>query len=48
MKEIFEEKLLKVVGVSRLKETHKTEQKGKWLVVTNKACKPQVKRERNE
>ena len=48
MKEKVEEKLLKVAGISRLEETHMTEQKRKWLVVTNKACKPQVKRERNE
>ena len=45
MKEKVEEKLLKVAGISRLEETHMTEQKRKWLVVTNKACKPQVKRE---
>ena len=45
MREKVEEKLLKVAGISRLEETHMTEQKGKWLVVTNKACKSQVKRE---
>ena len=35
----------KVLGMSRLEETHMTELKGKWLVVTNKVCKSQVKRD---
>ena len=39
-----EEKLLKVAGISILEEAHMTELKGKLLVVTNKACKSQVKR----
>ena len=39
------ENLLKVVGISRLEETHISELKEKWLVVKNKACKSQVKRE---
>ena len=45
MREKVEEKLLKVARISRLEKTNMTEQKGKWLVVTNKACKAQVKRE---
>ena len=44
MKEKVKERVLKVAGVSRLEETHMTEQKGKWNVVTNKDCKQQVKR----
>ena len=46
MREKVEEKLLKeVVEISRLEETHMTELKGKWLVVNNKECKAQVKKE---
>ena len=45
MRDKVEEKLLKVVGISKLEKTHMTELKGKWLVVTNKECKSQVKRE---
>ena len=45
MREKVEEKLLKVAGISRLEETHMTELKGKWLVVNNKECKAQVKKE---
>ena len=45
MKEKVEEKLLKVAGISRIDETRMAEQKGKQLVVTNKAYKTQVKRE---
>ena len=45
MKDKVEEKLLKVVGISRLEETHVTESKGKWLVFTDKAYKSKVKRE---
>ena len=45
MRKKVEEKLLKVAGISRLEETHMTELKDKWLVVTNKECKTQVKRE---
>ena len=45
MKEKVEEKLLKVAGISRIDETRMTEQKRKWLVVTNKAYNTQVKRE---
>ena len=33
------EKLRQVVGISGVGETHLTMDKGKWLVVTNKACK---------
>lgn len=44
MKEKVKERVPKVAGVSRLEETHMTEQKGKWNVVTNKDCKQQVKR----
>jgi len=43
-REKVEEKLLKVAGISRLEEIHMTELKGKWLVVTSKECKAQVKR----
>ena len=39
LKDKVEEKLLKVVKISRLEETHVTESKGKWLVFTDKAYK---------
>ena len=45
MREKVKEKLLKVPGISRLEETHMTELKIKWIVVTNKECKAQIKRE---
>ena len=45
LKDKVEEKLLKVVGISRLEEAHVTKSKGKWLVFTNKSYKSQVKRE---
>ena len=45
MKVKFEEKPLKVAGISILEKIHMTEQNGKWSVVINKACRPQVKRE---
>ena len=39
MKEKNEERLLKVAGMSRLKDTHMTELKRKRRVIINKACK---------
>ena len=39
------DKLRQVAGISGIEETHLTLDKGKWLVVTNKACKTQVKKE---
>ena len=45
MREKVKEKLLKVPGISRLEETQMTELKIKWIVVTNKECKAQIKRE---
>ena len=45
MRKKVEDKLLKVVGISRIEETYMTTIKGKWLVVTHKLCKPQLKRE---
>ena len=38
-------KLRQVAGILGVEETHLTLDKGKWLVVTNKACKHQVKKE---
>ena len=40
-----QDKLRQVAGISGIEETHLTIDKGKWLVVTNKACKNQVKKE---
>ena len=40
-----QEKLRRVAGISGIDETHLTLDKGKWLVVINKACKNQVKKE---
>ena len=39
------EKLRQVAGISGVEETHLTLDKEKWLVVTNKACENQVKKE---
>ena len=45
MRDKVQEKLRQVAGISGIEETHLTMDKGKWLVVTNKACKNQVKKE---
>ena len=44
MIEKVHEKLRQVAGISGVEETHLTRDKGKWLVVTNKVCKNQVKK----
>ena len=45
MTDKVQEKLRQVAGISGIEETHLTLDKGKCLVVTNKACKTQVKKE---
>lgn len=40
-----EELLLQIIGVSSIEETHLYKNKGKWLVITSKDCKYQVKTE---
>ena len=39
MNKKVEEKILKVVGISRIGKYHMTKLKGKWLVVISKTCK---------
>ena len=39
-----EEQLLQLARISGVKETHLSLNKGRWLVVTNKVCKTQVKK----
>ena len=44
MTDKVQEKLRQVAGISGVEETHLTLDKGKWLVVTNKACKTKSKK----
>ena len=45
MTDKVEGKLLKVAGISSVENTHLSQNKGQWLVVTRKAYKTQVKTE---
>ena len=40
-----EELLLQIIGVSSIEETHISKNKEKWLIITRKDCKHQVKTE---
>ena len=45
MTDKVEEKLLQVAGISGVEDTHLYLDKGKWIVITNKTYKTQVKKE---
>ena len=40
-----QDNFLQVADISTVKDTHLSLDKGKWLVVTSKSCKDQVKKE---
>ena len=48
MKHKVEDKLNKIPGIKSIEETHLTERNGKWLLLTTKVNKENVKREVEE
>ena len=44
----MEDKLKKIPGIKSIEETHLTERNGKWLLLTTKVNKENVKREVEE